>query len=282
MTKKILTSLIILGLASPAVAATTIVSFGQTADNSVVQGTQGSPETQIVRGTTNSAEINSYGQQVVDSGGVANGSVISGTQSVQGVLDGGTANDTQILATGVQQVDGKLGGNTTIGTGGRQILANRFSFLNGSSKITIDGGTQYVGYLNVGQNWNETQNLSADYASRLVFNSGAQYVYNGSTINGNATNHLTIGDGTGEAKQYIYENSSVTNAVVKNNGTQNIVQGTATGTIVETGGVQVVSSYGTASGTVIDGGEQGVFGTLSGNITLNSGRQFLLSAALDA
>ncbi|MDR3208256.1 MAG: autotransporter outer membrane beta-barrel domain-containing protein [Rickettsiales bacterium] len=309
-----LISLLALICANPAIADTTAdVAAGATSDDSVVEGAAGDYSIQNVYGTTNNAVVNSYGQQIVRGGGVANASAVAGTQSVQAVLLGGAANNTQILADGTQQVFGTLGGNTTIGTGGLQILGNGFSFADTSSKITIDGGIQYIGYLNSGGGWNETQNLTAAQASQFDFKSGTQRIQNNSTIGGDATNHLTIGDGTGIAKQYIIESSAVTNAVVKNNSLQYVDNGTATGTVVEaggmqnvstngtgtdtmvggtqlvygtaagttvkTGGSQVVQASGTASGTIIAGGEQDVWGVLAGSTILNSGRQFLLSNA---
>ena len=203
---------------------------------------QYSPATQTVysTGVANSTIVSNGGQQNVgyyDSteglvlGGTANGTqILAGGKQV--IYQSGVANSAVVFEGGEQQVSsGGVASNTTISNGGQLHVSNGGS---ATSTIVSDGGHVYV------SGGGSTQNMHVSGGVVDVWGSDA----NTSIYSGVHNVH-----GEGHAEQ-----------VVVFEGEQNVLDGgVATATEVEGTAVQNVSSGGIAVATVFKGGTQNIY-----------------------
>jgi autotransporter passenger strand-loop-strand repeat protein len=230
--------------------------YGHDDSANIVQGTQtveaggvasattiGNGGTQIVSGTDEGATVLVGGVQEVAAAGAALGTKIdaSGQQKVD---HGGFAIAAAIAGT--QDVDGEADGGA-VSAGGKQTVE-----VDGvASGTTVDGkqvdnGTALDVTIDVGG----TQGVGGSASGATV--SGSQVIYLAGVASG---------------------------STVYNGGNQEVTQGGRTvGTTIDFGGgVQQVDVLGFASGTIIEGGEEDVFGSATGT-TISVGASEVVAA----
>lgn len=232
-----------------------IVTSGASAVSAVVEG-----GTQQIYGTATDTTVKSGGVQYVYNGGSATGTQIE-SNAAQGIY--GTVTSTQVHSGGAQYVyEGGTADRSTVNDAGyMSVYSGGFA-----SEATIEsGGTLYA--------------VDGATATGLVMNSGATLITStGATLNGsNALDDFYIS--AGQAKNLLLENNgslyvgadgSATGTIVNQGGVE-YVQGNASGTVVNTDGLQQVYQSGTATGTLVNaGGQQNVYGTAIAT-TVNSG-----------
>ncbi len=239
-----------------------VVSAGGDAGGTVVRG-----GAEIVFGTV-SGTIVSGGDEYVSAGGVASGTVVSsgGTQYVWGGTTTGT-----LLSGGTEEVfAGGTADGTVVGNGG-----NEYVYLLGTASGTIvsSGGEAIVSGTASG-----TTVGSGGYeyvsgtAVDTVVAGGEEYVRAGGTASGTVV--------TG-GYEYVCSAGTASGTVVSNSG-EEYVSGTAFGTTVNSGAVEVVYAGGTASGATVENGGTLIVdaGGTAVDITVNSGAVVLMAAAV--
>jgi len=297
------------------------VSSGQTS-NGIVVMTGGTLE--ILSGGKVNDAVDS-GVVVVESGGLASGTVVSsgGTQQVYGsasgttvssggveiVISGGTDSGTMINANGLQQVwVGGVADGAQVSSGGTQQVygsASRTTVSSGGLEIVISGGTDsstvisglqqvWVGGVADGARVSSggTQQVYGSASGTTVSSGGLEIVISGGTDSG-----TTI---SANGLEQVWIGGLATGAQVKSGGTQQDY-GTATGTVVSSGGLEIVTG-GTDSGTVVNGGglqqvwvgglakgaqiksggTEQVYGSASGTTLSNGGLEIVISGGTDS
>ena len=220
--------------------------------------------TQIVNsgGSVTSTTINA-GTQFVDSGGSATSTTVnsSGTQMI---FSGGSVTDTTVYSYGDQRVNtGGSATSTTINSGGRQHVYGGGSAMNttikNSGSLTVYSGGSAVAI---------TQESG-----------GAIRTYTGSVLNGNnvkgsfsiaggSAGNMLLEDG---GSLTVLDGHQATGTTINSGGTLQ-VKGNATDTTINAKGALYVSSGGSVTGTVNNGGRENIYP--GGSITstsLNSG-----------
>ncbi len=198
------------------------------------------------------ATISSGGFEFVDSGGLLAGTIVSSGGS-DAVNSGGIATGTVLFSGGT---DGVFVGGTAVGTivaGGGEYI---YSGGTASGAIVSGGGYEYV--------------TSGGTAIGTVVSSGAVEII---SSGGNASGTAVYSGGT----EYVYSAGTASGTVVSAGATENVwigataigtilaggvetvsgqflTRGTTIGTVILSGGVEIVSSGGLASGTVISSG----------------------------
>lgn len=177
--------------------------------------------------------------------GTVNDMTVYGTQNI---MSGGVSNNSLIYTYGQQTVNaGGQAENTVIMQNGVQKVYGTAisSTINAYGSMTLYSGT----------------------ATATTINGGTLYIKNGAVAD-----NTTLNSG----KLYTYGTDNNTEI---NGGTQTVTNnGTANDTVINSGGYQEIASGSTAVGTYINGGKQGVFGTIE-NTVLNSGQQNIYSDA---
>ncbi|HEV2159968.1 hypothetical protein [Bradyrhizobium sp.] len=206
----------------------------------VTQTTIGNGGVQYLHGSAVTTILNDGGGQNVYSDGTATGTTVNagGVQNDWGAASGTT------LEGGAQYVFGTA--STTILNSGLQVVENG----GAANATTIHGGDQIV--------------FGGGTATGTTMDGGSQEVY------GAVVTQTTIGNG---AIQHLHGTAVTT--ILNGGGAQNVYSdGTAAGTTVNAGGVQV--DWGAASATIVNGGVQFVYGSATGTTVL-SGTQYVQS-----
>jgi len=185
------------------------------------------------------ATVNDGQTQTVASGESASGSTVlgGGTLSVNGLTNGTT------LSGGVENLSsGGVDLSGTITGGGQQYVS-----VGGSAiEATIDsGGSQFI-------------SGGGTAANTTVNDGGHQYVEPGGSAFGSILNDPGV--------QIISSGGTAINTTVS--GGEQDVYGTASGTTVSSGGLQVVENGATASGTIVDNG--GIETVLAGGTEISA------------
>ncbi len=242
------------------------VYFGGIANSTSIGS--GGRQTVSLGGMANSAVINLGGEQIVSSMGIASATVIrSGGEQI---LSGGTANGTVISASGNQTVYlGGMANSTVISQGGSQTIssggvANATIVSSGGEQIISSGGT--------------ATNIEARQEARLTL-TVASNTYAQGTSNGFAfeikdayISGFTINSGW---NLVIASGGTASNTTI-NGGNQYISGGMVNGTIISSGGYQVIYSGGIGNGTFISGGGGQIIysGGIANNTGIGGGSQY--------
>lgn len=208
-------------------------------------------------------------QEVKTNAKAYNTTVSSGTQNLSG--SSSLAETTVIHNGGTQEVGSiAVAHRTTISAGGRQIFNEGFArntvidsggvqeLDNGNADLTtiLAGGVQNI--------------ISAGAATNTTIHSGGvQNVYYGGMAGGQTE---ISSDVTLDGSVFLASGTLFSGGTALSGGTQNILGGSALGTIIYSGGTQAVSS-GTAANTIIhSGGTQSVYrGAIVSDSTVNAG-----------
>ncbi|MEF3712664.1 Ag43/Cah family autotransporter adhesin [Escherichia coli] len=235
----------------PALAADTVVQAGETVND----GTLTNHDNQIVFGTANGMTISTgleygpdneanTGGQWIQNGGIANNTTVTGG-GLQRVNAGGSVSDTVISAGGGQSLQGQAV-NTT---------------LNGGEQWVHEGGIATGTVINE-KGWQAVK--SGAMATDTVVNTGAE---GGPDAENGDTGQTVYGDAV--------------RTTINKNGRQIVAaEGTANTTVVYAGGDQTV--HGHALDTTLNGGYQYVHngGTASGTVVNSDGWQIIKEGGL--
>ncbi len=234
-------------VAAGGTASSTTLSGGTLVDSGTVAGLVNSGGTDIVFGvTSNSLLRGSYDtNETVSAGGVASNTSV-GSGAYQNVSSGGLAVGTVVDAVGGTAYLGVGSGGSATGAVARN-SASISIYLGGSATgITISsGGTLYVtGVASASQ-------VSAG-GSALIQAGGrsvsATLAGGAETVNGSATGD-TVGSGATQLVQ-----GTATGTVLLSGGTQELTIGTASATVVGSGGVIIANSGSVVSGAILSSG----------------------------
>ncbi|EPK2826331.1 ESPR-type extended signal peptide-containing protein [Escherichia coli] len=235
----------------PALAADKVVQAGETVND----GTLTNHDNQIVLGTANGMTISTgleygpdneanTGGQWIQNGGIANNTTVTGG-GLQRVNAGGSVSDTVISAGGGQSLQGQAV-NTT---------------LNGGEQWVHEGGIATGTVINE-KGWQAIK--SGAVATDTVVNTGAE---GGPDAENGDTGQTVYGDAV--------------RTTINKNGRQIVAaEGTANTTVVYAGGDQTV--HGHALDTTLNGGYQYVHngGTASGTVVNSDGWQIIKEGGL--
>ncbi|EKK5923335.1 autotransporter outer membrane beta-barrel domain-containing protein [Enterobacter hormaechei] len=214
-------------------------------------------------GSATSSVIFNYGQELVYDGGVATGTIINGgaaqnTPAGQIVYSGGSAANTIVNAGGNQIVSGGTVTSATVNNGGIQ-------FVDGGivSGVVIRGGQEIM-------SMDFTFGDEGEVKGAIVETGGAQNIRYGT-----ATDTILNG-----GHQLVDAGGAKATGTTVNSGGLQMVQltGYAQGTVINSSGKQTITVLGKASKTTInEGGKQtvGYEGSASGTVINSGGQQFL-------
>jgi autotransporter passenger strand-loop-strand repeat protein len=242
------------GIADPAAilsGGSEIVSAHGTDDGAHISGGK-----QLVFGVASGVTVFA-GSQVVEAGGTASNTTVSGG-GTEIVLSGGTAIGATSLA----------GGTVTVSSGGT------FEFTSGTTAkpivhagATLEIGSGYVfsGTVNSGV---RVEILSGGVDSGATVSSGGKEIV---FAGGTASNTTVLKGGV----EVVSAGGSASDTMVSNGGTLDVLSGGfADPTTIHSGGTEIVSAHGTDDSANISGGRQLVYGTASG-ATIFSGSQIV-------
>ncbi|MDR7286573.1 autotransporter-associated beta strand protein/autotransporter passenger strand-loop-strand repeat protein, partial [Pseudomonas corrugata] len=176
---------------------------------------------QFVAGLADNTTITSGGTQVIQNGGIANGTIISGSLAAQIVSSGGSANDTNVWNGGAQHVTGV------------------------AQRTTIFGGEQIV---SAGGSANST---TINSAGELTVLAGGTATSVTQTVGGLTTSTDATVAGTNSLGAFSVDATthSANNVLLQDRGRLSVLgNGTATDTTVSSGGVLEVTSGGVLAG----------------------------------
>lgn len=234
-----------------ALAADTIVQAGETVNG----GTLANHDNQIVLGTANGMTIST---------GLEYGPDNEANTGGQWIQNGGTANNTTVTGGGLQRVNaGGSVSDTVISAGGGQSLQGQAvnTTLNGGEQWVHEGGIATVTVINE-KGWQAVK--SGAMATDTVVNTGAE---GGPDAENGDTGQTVYGDAV--------------RTTINKNGRQIVAaEGTANTTVVYAGGDQTV--HGHALDTTLNGGYQYVHngGTASGTVVNSDGWQIIKEGGL--
>lgn len=220
--------------------------------------------TNLSGGIASNTLVNSGGDQIVSSGGTATGTTVYGEQQVVlggvasattieagGALLAGssTVSGTVVMGRGLEQLGvAAVDSGATVSAGGTQWVYNTAA----TTGTTLNGGIQVIGGVTSSPNFG-TQATSGGTATATIVNSGgAEYV----GTDGTASDTLVTSGGTQQVGgsvewNYYYQVSA---GVSGSTMSTNLSGGVVSGTILASGGTEIVSSGGTASGTTVSSG----------------------------
>jgi autotransporter passenger strand-loop-strand repeat protein len=207
---------------------TLIVNSGMHVSSEIVAG---GSQTVLNGGITTDQLINSGGSQLIFSEGIGNDTTINSGGS-QRISSGGVANTTIVNSSGVQTVlNSGVANSATINSGGWQVVAS-----GGIANTTIvdSGGWQSI--------------LSGGVVNLTTVNSGSfQHISSGGEANLTTVNS--------DGFQYINSGAAGNNTMVNSGGSQLVASnGVAESTTINFGGSQHVSSGGVANSTIVSSG----------------------------
>lgn len=215
--------------------------------------------------------VSSGGGQIVSSGGIAIGTTVSDGGTV---LDKGVVSGASVLSGGTLVLFTDPSSSTfTVASGGTVIVGGTPSawFLSGSQTFTLSGYSVSNGVtLEVGYS-GATVGDTVSSGGEIVLSAGAA---NGTTVLGGGTVFLS-GQGSGGV---------ATGIVISSGGVLMANNGVASGTVVGSGGIDYISanvdggSGGTAIGTVLQSGGEEIlvaWGAASGTVVESGGVQLV-------
>jgi autotransporter passenger strand-loop-strand repeat protein len=216
-----------------------VISGGQTSDT-VVSGGRFLKGQQIVGpgGTSFDTLVTDGGLQSV-SGGLANGTTIEG-QSEQDVRAGGVANATNLLSGGQDVFSGGTANFTTVHSGGTQFVlsggvANSTVLAGGA--MTVEGGVAVSATVSAFGGMAVVEGGVA--SNTLVLANGKVDAFDGGTT----VDTTLFGNPTAVANEFVNFDGLAVGTTVSNFGVQDVVfAGTASNTLVENGGTELVHS----------------------------------------
>ncbi|AUO35670.1 extended Signal Peptide of Type V secretion system family protein [Escherichia coli] len=235
----------------PVLAADTVVQAGET----VSGGTLTTHDNQIVFGTANGMTIST---------GLEYGPDKEANTGGQWIQNGGTANNTTVTGGGLQRVNaGGSVSDTVISAGGGQSLQGQAvnTTLNGGEQWVHEGGIATGTVINE-KGWQAVK--SGAVATDTVVNTGAE---GGPDAENGDTGQTVYGDAV--------------RTTINKNGRQIVAaEGTVNTTVVYAGGDQTV--HGHALDTTLNGGYQYVHngGTASGTVVNSDGWQIIKEGGL--
>lgn len=211
-------------------------------------------------------------QEVKDNAKAFNTTISGGNQILSG--SSSLAETTVIHNGGTQEVNiSALAHRTTINSGGRQRIIEGTAL-----NTTISGGTQDLEDVGTPSMANNTsiytggiQNISAGAiaTNTTIHSGGVQNVYTGGAAGGTTEIRSDV---TLDSSLFVSSGTLFSGGTALSGGTQNVLGGTATGTVIHNGGIQSVSSGTAANTTIHSGGTQVVYrGVNVSNSTVNSG-----------
>ncbi len=245
------------------------------------------------------------GGQIVELGGIADNTVISGiisTVSGSSLNFGaqhvyGQANSTRLNLNATQMVySGGNASNTTIVGGGQYIDVGGTANNTVVSGIlsTISGSTYNFGVQHVYGQANSTvispnaeqQIFMGGITSDTILRGGYQFVSSGGMANRTVLSTMSSAIGNSSyydyAAQYIYDGAIANNTIVNSDAEQHISSGgIASGTTLNLYGSQMVYAGGLADNVVLNGGRQYLSGGTTNNTLINvDGKQFVSSGGI--
>jgi autotransporter passenger strand-loop-strand repeat protein len=218
----------------------------------------GAETTQIVGsgGTAIDTALESFAVQRVSAGGVASGTTID-FGNVQAVASGGSSISAVVNSGGLEQGGGTFT-STTVNSGGVEAIDSGGTAVN----VTLSGGTQIAGGIQSSTLFGQGSVAPETASGTIVSAGGIQYVGSG----GNVT-ATTVGSGgteqVGGTTTFAYDYTPGATISVNLDG------GVASGTTVDGGGTEIVSSGGAAAGVTLSGGTLDILsgGSATGGIT---------------
>jgi autotransporter passenger strand-loop-strand repeat protein len=208
-------------------------------------------------GIANATTVSLYGQEEIYSGGIANATTLSGTQDL---FSGGVVSGTIVKNGGVQWVSGGLASATVVAWGGSQIIVGG---------RTIGTTVSTGGY----------EEIDGGLTSATTLAGGYEIVFGGTTSNTAVFSGglQDVGSGWGNAT------AGTANAtLVYFGGTQEVFAGgKASGTVINSAGLETVCSGGVSHAAIIDGGIERVSsGGVTDATTIEGGRLELLAGSI--
>lgn len=208
-------------------------------------------------------------QEVKTNARAYNTTISNGNQNLSG--SSSLAEITVIHSGGTQEVGSiAVAHRTTISTGGRQIFNEGFArntIIDSGGVQELDNGNADLTTILAGG----VQNIiSAGAATNTTIHSGGvQNVYYGGIAGGQTE---ISSDVTLDGSLFLASGTLFSGGTTISGGTQNVLGGSADGTVILSGGTQAVSSGSATNTTIHNGGTQSVYrGTMVSNSTVNAG-----------
>jgi autotransporter passenger strand-loop-strand repeat protein len=229
-------------------------------------------------GSATAATVNLNGDQYIESGGIASGTVVNG---VEGVFAGGTTSASTVRSGGAELVSsGGIADNTTVSSGGSLGietggLTSDAVVSNGGVEAVFSGGVASATTVDSG---GLLEIYSAGSAGSTINSGGTLEVFSGAVKSGTLKQGAIEEVGAGNTFRSYNIGNGITLEVAAaaaasgtnvNSGGLEEIYGTETGAIVSSGGLQIVESTGLAiASTVSSGGALDVLdgGALQGAI----------------
>ncbi|MBQ9536528.1 MAG: AIDA repeat-containing protein [Desulfovibrionaceae bacterium] len=233
-----------------------IVSGGESTETTINKGGL----QKIFAGSIDKTIIKNGGKQILsqnedtNAGSTANETTVS-KGGIQEVSDACTADETKLLGGTQFLKTGATATNTTVNNGASQVVsagatATNTTINNGGKLVVVGKDTDANGGIS-----NLTVNAKGSICSQMAGKTSTLFTVN---AGGSITTGI-IYTPNGGGSLIISANADATNVVVSNNATMWVTKdGTATGTIVNKGGSQIVSAfedsttYGTSGGSTIE------------------------------
>jgi len=212
------------------------------------------------------------GVQFISSGGSATGTTVSGAGGADLVLTGATATGSDLLAGGAEVVfAGGVIVSAIVGNGGNEVLSGGTA----SNSLVEGGGTESVlaGGLSVSatvQNGGSNTIVSGGFASATTISGGGFEI-----VSGGAAAFAVVSSGGTQ----VLSSGGLGSATILSGGQQTVLAGgVALDTVVNSGGFQGVSAGGIAGASLVNAGGtvQVSLGSVIGNVVVG-GLQFISS-----
>ena len=273
--KSLLATGLLLGILSTQLISP-VMAFTPTVTNQTVNGETVASGSQSVEtgGIANDTVVNNGGIQGVNNGGITNGTVLNSSGSQQTVGNNGTSNGTIINDGSWQWItNGGISETTTINAGGEQVI-----FSGGTANLTTikADGVQMV---HGGAIANGTTILAGGEQRVDV-----EGIVNNSIINGGKQELLGVSNNatvSNNGNQIVGFRALANDTILNSGGNQTILSGgESRKTVINDGGLQFIQGGGVANATTINaGGEQAIInaGVANGTIINSDGVQTIES-----
>jgi autotransporter passenger strand-loop-strand repeat protein len=264
-----------------------VLSSGVTISDTVMRA---GSETISAGGIASFTTVSFGGFDFVSSGGAAVSTTVS-TNGTEYVYRGGVASFTTVSAGGEQRVSGGLTSFTTVSIGGVEYVFSGGSAVSTTvssyaSDYVFSGGTATGTIVQTGAD--EYVYSSGTTSFTTVSGTGKQYVSSGATATGTTvslggsqyvySSGITVSTLlTGGGSEIVYAGGSAISTTADGGGGLNqyglIVDGTATGTTLNSGGYEGVKGSGTSLDTVVNSGSYEIIssGGTATSTTVRSG-----------
>ena len=273
-----------------------VVSSGGTASGTIISGGE-----QDVYGLASGSLVESAGLEIVEAGGIASGTVISsgGTATVYGSDIGATLKSgaSELVSSGGSTINATISGGTLqIGSGGA--VTGSLVFATSTGVLQVDAGALVSGVISGFAPGDELDLAQANFDGSgsvelqggnvlQVSAGGLGYQLNfDSAQDFSAQSFVLLPDASGNTAvelgqvRVISAGQTVSGDLVSADEFE-LVYGTAVGTSVGSGGVELILSGGSGVGeTIGSGGEQIVYAGATASGTAVQGKEFLLSGSI--